>query len=65
MTPDFYPNDRGSRPALAGCFYLQVNISSPTTFGAWCQDDYPRSPKVTLCLCVQSQKRALEFLKHL
>ena len=29
MTPDFHPGDRGSRPALAGCFYLQVYISPP------------------------------------
>ena len=27
MTPDFYPGDRDSRPALAGCFYLKVHIS--------------------------------------
>ena len=31
MTPDFHPGDRGSRPALAGCFNLQVYISPPTT----------------------------------
>ena len=63
MTPDFYPGDRGSRPALAGCFYLQVYISPPTTFGAWCQDDYRQSQKVKQCL--RSQKRALKFLKRL
>ena len=46
MTPDFYPGDRGSKPALAGCFYLQVYISPPmhTAFGAWRQDD-PSEPK--------------------
>ena len=60
MTPDFHPGDRGSRPALAGCFYLQIYISPPTTFGAWCQDDYRQSPKAKLCL--RSQKRAYEFL---
>ena len=31
MTPDFYPRDRGSRSSLAGCFYLQVYISPPTS----------------------------------
>ena len=31
MTPDFYPGERGSRPALAGCFYLHVYISHHTT----------------------------------
>ena len=39
MTPDLY-GDRSSRPALAGCFYLQVYISPTSTFGACCQDNY-------------------------
>ena len=31
MTLDFHPDRRGSRPAPAGCFYLQIYISPPTT----------------------------------
>ena len=31
MMPDFHPGDRGSRPALAGCFNLQVYISPTAT----------------------------------
>ena len=31
ITPDFNPCDRGSRPAMAECFYLQVYMSPPTT----------------------------------
>ena len=31
MIPGFYPNDPGSRPALAGCFYSHVYISPPTS----------------------------------
>ena len=55
MTPDFHPGDRGSRQALAGCFYLQVYISPPTTFGAVTR-------MTTVRAHLRSHKRALEFL---
>ena len=57
LTPDFYLGDQSLRPALAGCFSLQVYISPPTTHSLSLITDYvfhvvsysPQSWEVFVC----------------
>ena len=56
MTPIRNPKAVGSVPGRGTRLeiFIYRYISPPTTFGAWCQDDYRPSPRAKLCL--RSQK---------
>ena len=42
IMPDLESSDLGSRPGSGTLLevFIYRSISPPTTFGAWCQDDY-------------------------
>ena len=56
MTPDLESRDLGLRPSLGTQLevFIYRSISPPTTFGAWCQDDY--CPRLRMKLCLQGLK---------
>ena len=46
--------------------FIYKSISSSTTFGAWCQDDYCPSPSAKLCLRSQNRLGINKIIpKHL
>ena len=46
--------------------FIYRSVSPPSTFGAWCQDDYRPSPRAKLCLRSQKEPGNTKIIpKHL